>query len=56
LKLSIIISYYNEEQTIKGLLKELFNVKFQIKKEVIVVYDGVIKDQVEILEDEIMTN
>jgi len=56
LKLSIIIPCYNEEQTIKGLLKELFSVKFQINKEVIVIDDGSSKDQVEILEEEIKTN
>ena len=38
--LSIIIPCYNEEKTLKPLLEEIFNVKFPIDFEIIVVDDG----------------
>ena len=56
MKLSIIIPCYNEEQTIKNLLKELFNVNFSINTEVIVIDDGSDRDLEEILEEEIKKN
>ena len=40
MKLSIIIPCYNEDKTLKSLLKEIFNVKFPIEYEIIVVDDG----------------
>jgi len=38
--LSIIIPCYNEEDTIKDLLKELFSIEFPIDNEIIIVDDG----------------
>lgn len=53
MKLSIIIPCYNEEETIKPLLKSLFEVKFPIEREIIVVDDGSHKNQKEIIKEEI---
>ena len=56
MKLSIIIPCYNEDQTIKSLLQELFKVKFPIDKKIIVIDGGSYRDHKEILEDEIKNN
>ena len=55
MKLSIIIPCYNEEETIKPLLKSLFEVKFPIEREIIVVDDGSHKNQKEIIKEEIQS-
>jgi len=39
-KLSIIVPVYNEEKTIKELLKKVKNLKIPMKKEIIVIDDG----------------
>jgi len=56
LKLSIIIPCYNEEQTIKPLLKSLFEVKFPINREIIIVDDGSHRNHKEIIQEEIKSN
>jgi len=53
LKLSIIIPCYNEEDTLKPLLDDLFKVKFPIKREIIIVDDGSSKNHREFIEEEI---
>ncbi|MFX1574800.1 MAG: glycosyltransferase [Promethearchaeota archaeon] len=40
MELSIIIPCYNEEETIKPILYKLFETKFPIDREIIVVDDG----------------
>jgi len=56
LKLSIIIPCYNEENTIKDLLNNLFEVKFPIEREIIVVDDGSSRNLREMIEEEIKSN
>ena len=53
MKLSIIIPCYNEDRTIKPLLKSLFEVNFPIDREIIVVDDGSKRNHREIIKDEI---
>lgn len=53
MKLSIIIPCYNEENTIKPLLKALFQINFPIEREIIVVDDGSKKNHKDILNEEI---
>lgn len=55
MKLSIIIPCYNEEHTIKSLLKSLFEVEFPIKREIILVDDGSHKNHAEIVREEIIS-
>lgn len=52
-KLSIIVPCYNEEKTIKDLLKVLFETHLPIEKEIIVVDDGSRINLNEIIEEEI---
>ena len=40
MKLSIIIPCYNEDKTIKSLLKNILQINFPIEREIIVVDDG----------------
>ncbi len=56
MKLSIIIPCYNEEDTIKDLLNCLFEIKFPIEREIIVVDDGSKRNHREIIEEEIKAN
>ena len=53
MKLSIIIPCYNEDRTIKPLLRNLFDVKFPIDREIIVVDDGSKRNLKEIINEEI---
>jgi len=53
LKLSIIIPCYNEEDTIRDLLNNLFKVKFPIEREIILVDDGSHRNHRELVKDEI---
>jgi len=53
LKLSIIIPCYNEEKTIKTLLDKIFEIKFPIEREIIVIDDGSIINHKKILKTEI---
>lgn len=53
MKLSIIIPCYNEEQTIKPLLKSIFDIDFPIEREIIVVDDGSKRNHEEIIREEI---
>ena len=55
MKLSIIVPCYNEEKTIKPLLNKLFEVKFPIEREIIVVDDGSRKNHKEIIKEEIIS-
>ncbi|KKN38242.1 hypothetical protein LCGC14_0755500 [marine sediment metagenome] len=54
--LSIIIPCYNEEDTIKDLLHELFSIEFPINREIIVVDDGSNINHKEFIRDEINGN
>ncbi len=56
MKLSIIIPCYNEDQTIKPLLRNILEVNFSIEYEIIVIDDGSKKNQLEFIKDEIQTN
>ena len=53
MKLSIIIPCYNEEKTIKDLLKNLFEIDFPIEREIIVIDDGSRRNLKEIVKEEI---
>ncbi|MFX1409407.1 MAG: glycosyltransferase family 2 protein [Promethearchaeota archaeon] len=53
MKLSIIIPCYNEEKTIKDLLKNLFEIHFPIEREIIVIDDGSRRNLKEIISKEI---
>ena len=53
MKLSIIIPCYNEEKTIKFLVKNIFQIKFPIEREIIVVDDGSTRNHGDILKEEI---
>lgn len=53
MKLSIIVPCFNEDRTIKPLLKNLFDVKFPIDREIIVVDDGSARNLKEIINEEI---
>ncbi len=53
MKLSIIIPCYNEEKTIKPLLKNILQIKFPIEREIIVVDDGSTRNHGDILKEEI---
>ena len=53
MKLSIIIPCYNEDNTIKNLLNNLFEVDLSIEKEIIIVDDGSVRNQREFIEEEI---
>ncbi|MFX1392865.1 MAG: glycosyltransferase family 2 protein [Promethearchaeota archaeon] len=55
MKLSIIIPCYNEDYTIKPLLKRIFEVNFPIDREIIVIDDGSDNNHREILKEEINT-
>jgi glycosyltransferase involved in cell wall biosynthesis len=55
LKLSIIIPCYNEEETIKPLLENIFEIKFPIEREIIVVDDGSKINHREFIEEEIIS-
>ena len=56
MKLSIIIPCYNEEETIKPLLKSLFEINFPIEREIIVIDDGSRNNQKNIIKEEIASN
>ena len=56
MKLSIIIPCYNEDYSIKPLLKSIFEVNFPIAREIIVVDDGSDNHHREILKQEIREN
>jgi glycosyltransferase involved in cell wall biosynthesis len=51
LKLSIIIPCYNEEKTIREVLKRVLKLKFHINREIIVVDDGSTFKQINYIED-----
>lgn len=53
MKLSIIIPCYNEENTIKPLLDTIFQVKFPIEREIILVDDGSYKNHKQFVLNEI---
>ncbi len=55
MKLSIIIPCYNEEKTLKPLIKSLLKVDFPIDHEIIVVDDGSRINHKEIISEEIVT-
>jgi glycosyltransferase involved in cell wall biosynthesis len=55
LKLSIIIPCYNEEKTLKPLIKSLLRVDFPIDREIIVVDDGSRINHKEIILEEIVS-
>ncbi len=55
MKLSIIIPCYNEEETIKDLLKNLFIIQFPIEREIIVIDDGSEQNLKGILKKEIIS-
>lgn len=56
MKLSIIIPCYNEERTLKPLIKSLFKVDFPIDREIIVVDDGSRINHKELISKEIASN
>lgn len=51
--LSIIIPCYNEEQTIKPLLNRILEIDFPIDYEIIIIDDGSIRNQSELIKEEI---
>ena len=53
MRLSIIIPCYNEEKTIKPLLKDIFKIEFPIDHEIIVIDDGSNRNHREIIKEEI---
>ncbi|MFX1308502.1 MAG: glycosyltransferase family 2 protein [Promethearchaeota archaeon] len=55
MKLSIIVPCYNEEKTIKNVLKSIFQTQFPIDREIIVVDDGSAKNLKEIVKEEIQS-
>lgn len=55
MKLSIIIPCYNEEETIKPLLENIFETQFPIEREIIVVDDGSKINHREFIEEEIIS-
>ncbi|MFX1320956.1 MAG: glycosyltransferase family 2 protein [Promethearchaeota archaeon] len=55
MKLSIIIPCYNEEKTIKDLLKNIFEIQFPIDREIIVIDDGSLRNLKEIIKEEIIS-
>ena len=56
MKLSIIIPCFNEENTIKPVINNLFTVEFPIEKEIIVVDDGSKLNHRNIIHEEINSN
>jgi len=56
MKLSIIVSVYNEESTIRQTIQEIQDVKIDIDKEIIIVDDGSTDSTRKILEDMKKTN
>lgn len=56
MKLSIIIPYYNEENTIKPLLERIYDLNFPIPIEIIIVDDGSKIPLKELIQEEISQN